>query len=446
MPARRDRADKSRRLAASAGMALGLGLALFGIGIDWLYPETSPGLGLPQLAVIAAGLSLSLGAVYLGRRGSAPQIGKRLALKALVTALLTLLALEIALTIAGIPAYYPADMPFDAELLPLSSCARHRCHLDLDVAAAACAAGDLHQRMCIFNRQGYPDRDEFVWRADFAQRWRILFLGDSFTQGYSADIGHSFVETVEAVLPDAVVWNTGIASNGTRDAKLAFQHIAPELQPQLTILGFFINDFYNNRSLKSLWFLLKESGELVIVPPYTHDRWGRAVDQTDMEAYSWWARGLYPPLSELERLIGGTRLGGLALRLLDNWQAATDTELASADSYEPTRAYLRQLQDAVQAQDSELLALLIPAVQNDPYFVNNNAPQLYQDAKALMRELQIPFIDSQVFIDTVADYVPLPGDHWNNAGHAKVGALLTDCARAFFANGSLADCEGVVIP
>ena len=445
MPARRDRADKSRRLAASAGMALGLGLALFGIGIDWLFPETSPGLGLPQLAVIAAGLSLSLGAVYLGRRGSAPQIGKRLALKALVTALLTLLALEIALTIAGIPAYYPADMPFDAELLPLSSCAEHRCHLDPDVAAAACAAGDLHQRMCIFNRQGYPDRDEFVWRADFAQRWRILFLGDSFTQGYSADIGHSFVETVEAALPDAVVWNTGIASNSTRDALLAFQHIAPELQPQLTILGFFLNDFRDNVLPKYLWFLLKESGELVHVRPYQRDRWGRPVAQTDVDAYVWWARGLYPPQSDLERRIGQTRLGGLALRLLDGL-AVKETEKASQESYEPTRAYLRQLQDATTAQGSDLLVLLIPAAAHDERnFVKNNA-ELYEVAQAIMRELRIPFVDAQAFIDAVADYVPLPGDHWNNQGHAKVGALLTDCARAFFANGSLADCDGVVMP
>ena len=194
-----------------------------------------------------------------------------------------------------------------------------------------------------------------------------------------------------------------------------------------------------------MWFLLKESGELVVVRPYTHDRWGRAVEQTDVDAYVWWARGLYPPQSDLERRIGQTRLGGLALRLLDGL-AVKETERASQESYEPTRQYLRQLRDAAQARDSDLLALLIPAAAHDDRnFVKDNA-ELYEDAQAIMRELRIPFIDAQAFIDAVADYVPLPGDHWNNQGHAKVGALLTDCARAFFASGGFAGCEHVVLP
>ena len=47
--------------------AMGILIALFGVGIDYVLPGTSPGLNLPQLLVIAAGLALSLGAHQLRR-------------------------------------------------------------------------------------------------------------------------------------------------------------------------------------------------------------------------------------------------------------------------------------------------------------------------------------------------------------------------------------------
>ena len=47
--------------------ALGILIALFGVGIDYVLPGTSPGVNLPQLLVIAAGLALSLGAHQLRR-------------------------------------------------------------------------------------------------------------------------------------------------------------------------------------------------------------------------------------------------------------------------------------------------------------------------------------------------------------------------------------------
>ena len=42
--------------------------------------------------------------------------------------------------------------------------------------------------------------------------------------------------------------------------------------------------------------------------------------------------------------------------------------------------------------------------------------------------------------------MPLPDLHWNNAGHQKVGALLSDCVQVFIDSGSLGDCEHVVMP
>lgn len=49
-------------------VVLGIGIAVFGIGIEFLLPGGSPGLNLPQLMIIVSGLALSLAAALMRRR------------------------------------------------------------------------------------------------------------------------------------------------------------------------------------------------------------------------------------------------------------------------------------------------------------------------------------------------------------------------------------------
>ena len=63
-----------------------------------------------------------------------------------------------------------------------------------------------------------------------------------------------------------------------------------------------------------------------------------------------------------------------------------------------------------------------------------------------MTELQLPYIDPTPILDPDEDYAPLPDNHWNNSGHQKVGALLSDCIEVFIATGNLGDCENVIMP
>ena len=46
---------------------LGILITLFGIGVDYLLPGTSPGFDLPQLLIVGAGLALTLVATQLRR-------------------------------------------------------------------------------------------------------------------------------------------------------------------------------------------------------------------------------------------------------------------------------------------------------------------------------------------------------------------------------------------
>ena len=96
----------------------GILLALLGVGIDYVLPNTSPGLNLPQLLVIAAGLALALGAHQLRREERtaavcAAGIGwnyrdRRLLISLTVT---LVIALEIVLAILRyVETYIPADI------------------------------------------------------------------------------------------------------------------------------------------------------------------------------------------------------------------------------------------------------------------------------------------------------------------------------------------------
>ena len=310
-------ATRLRKIVTGAAMALGIAVALFGVGIDFLVPGANPGLNLPQLLIIAAGLALTVLAWKLRRRSFMTGGGGKVLARAIGIALLTLLAIEIALTIWGMPTYFPVDIPpRDISLLPLASCDDEACRFDYERAGQACARGEISGRECVFNRQGFADSGDFVVGADFPQRQRILVMGDSFTHGYTADIGRSYVELTEQALPQAVIWNTGISGYGSFDALQAWRQYAPDLQPQLSVLGFYVNDFMENMSSGRYLRLKDEGGRIYHVKPYTHDRWGNAVVLPSELMFAYLARGYTPPGSDWERLTGNTRLGSLALRLL----------------------------------------------------------------------------------------------------------------------------------
>ena len=63
----------------------------------------------------------------------------------------------------------------------------------------------------------------------------------------------------------------------------------------------------------------------------------------------------------------------------------------------------------------------------------------------LMEDLDIPYLNPIALL-TKDDYVPPPDGHWNNAGHQKIGKLLSDCIQRFRDSGSLDDCADVPMP
>ena len=299
----------------------GLGILTALFGWDRISAGGAPGLNLPQGMLIVGGLMLSLVAFRLrraDRRRAWGRMRKRW-LPGLVAAAVTLIVLEFVLAaVDRPPLYFPPD-PLQELLEPQWgwTCDEAGCRYDYDAMVTACEGRRSLPRQCILNRQGFHDTQEFVAGADFDERTRILMLGDSFTMGMYADIGKSYVETIEANFPQSVVWNTGIPNAGTHQALVLFRTYAPVLQPQLTILGFYENDFSENLWPMDLRLWLGESNDGRVLMRRHDDDSGNAISLDEKKDYYYRMHGLEPPANEMERVIGRTRLGSLLLRMID---------------------------------------------------------------------------------------------------------------------------------
>ena len=421
---------------------LGVMIALLGFGADVILPGSSPGLNLPQLLMIGAGVALAFGAHAHKRVQSFLRTKAgwhRSALTLLVILVLTLLALEVLLGLAGMSAYYaPREPVFHGRR---HNCEQAVCRFRYDLIAEACARGEKSGRSCIVNRQGFGDVDEFVAREDFAERIRILMLGDSFTYGMSANVGNSFVETLEARYPDAIVWNGGLTNTGTNQAVATYKMLAPILQPQLTMLGFFTNDFRDNLVPIDSWFIAEDqAGETIYLRKYHHDPWGNLIPLDDESMRYFMDNGVHRPPNELERVLGSLQLGTLILRLRDAIALASFEDTSLADGLPVTREHLRQLRDFTFAHSSELLILLIPHADDLKI-----ASEKYIAAVGLMEELGLPYVNVREELK-LEDYAPPEDGHWNDAGHQKVGKIIGDCLQLYFESGNIGDCDYVVLP
>lgn len=433
-----------RRRSPRTVVFLGIALAVGGLALD-LVPGARPGIHSLQLLVILLGLFLSVFPFAWRRFGARAAWRKERSalLKALFIAIVTGFVLEFALIAIGYGTYFPQDIP-DTFLRPAPwwTCEDPACHYVQAEMEKACDGGYMSGRYCIVNAQGFHDTQDFVYSAALDDQTRILVLGDSFTFGEDADIGKSYVETLEAGDDSRVIWNTGIFGVGTNQALAAFQMFAPVLNPQLTIYGFYVNDFFDNLFPVDGYYLgIDENDEVVKLQRYHLDPWGNVsrLESQQLLYYRW--RGVEAPANDFERIIGATRLGSVFISAIDQFgkQLGLAQMTHSRRQIDLTRGYLRELREASAALNSELLIMLIPKLTD-----LKKPGSDYLQAASLFQELGISYFAPIEVLDAESDYAP--DWHWNNLGHQKVGALLSDCIDRFIADGKLASCPYVVVP
>ena len=234
------------------------------------------------------------------------------------------------------------------------------------------------------------------------------------------------------------VWNTAIPGAGTNQAVMSFEVYARILQPQVTILGFYMNDFDDNMMPVDSYFMGVDAVNFPLsIRQYQIDLRGNLIKLDRQSDLYYRYNFVDPPANEFHRLLGTTRLGSIALNAVD----AVQQMISKAEGtrvnrrVEVTREYLADLRDAAIKQETQLLVLLIPRRED-----LSGAGPLYQNAVRLVTELEIPFLDPIHVLDSELDYATPPDVHWSNAGHQKIGAMLVDCLEAFRRNYDLSRC------
>jgi GDSL-like Lipase/Acylhydrolase family len=243
-----------------------------------------------------------------------------------------------------------------------------------------------------------------------SQRGVILFLGDSFTEGYGVSDGEEFPalvgERLRARGAAVSVLNGGIGDNGNGRWIKFLRAAAASYEPQLVVLQVHVTDFWDN--LREGLFQLTGSGELeeLPVPP---KGWARRL-QTVIEAVP----GLpYSHLIGLLRELPGPRAAGLPEA--DRARTAADRP-APGSSYRD-RLTQRLIEEAVRICARSGWPVLGLLVDLDPahaallerLFVEHGADVIVLPTKDEMPEL----------------YYAIDG-HWRPAGHRLAARMLIE--------------------
>jgi len=217
------------------------------------------------------------------------------------------------------------------------------------------------------NSLGWRGRREY--RETKATDYRVLFLGDSYTYGLGVDDDQTFAAQVEkdlrADLLSVEVMNAGVPGKGTDYALKCFQTVGRKFHPDLTVLGFFCNDFQDNA--RGEYYNIDSRGELQ-VNSLSCDQGAVRTLLDRPPAYNWlisWSQAAnLVKQAGVEVLINrGRQSSPDAAKGLVVAYDRGDRGYATAANKPVTGVYVRQLNAAVKRAGGELMMCYIPTSQ-----------------------------------------------------------------------------------
>lgn len=354
-----------------------------------------------------------------------------------------LIGLELLLALTGSPMISRADA--DALVVEGFHCNEPQgCHIVAEQIAlydmgTTPTSTDPGARNLLVNPQGMFDTDSLTADALPDDTYRILVSGDSFTVGFTAEIGRSYIETLESTVPETTVWNVAFPGTGAAHILASLRYYSAIMQPDLLIAAINQNDLNNN---------LYPIDQLAFVyPPDTlTPRW---VDRYNLDP----SKNFEPylvgdlavryryfdidgvPLTDLNRFLLNTRTGSRLHAALSRF--ASERPIFRYAGYAETglnvmTARLSQLRALADELDIPLLAIAIPVEEA----LDGATGDSYAEMLSALTDAGIPYLDSLPLL-THEDYRNAnPSDpHWNTTGHEKVGAMLSECIAFMIENG-----------
>lgn len=344
---------------------------------------------------------------------------------------------------------------------------------------------DIHES---FNSKGI--RGPEIQYAKDPEEYRVLFLGDSFAEGYSVEFDELCSEVVRRNLADRgdrkyTVINAGTGGYSTDQEYLFFESEGRRYQPDVTVLLFCANDISGNslktqyRGQKPLFKLAGGNLVLTNVPvpkPRPDTAFENEHDDSTFDRAKQWLFGhsyLYVRtrnavvtnpwlyrllikhgLAEAPPYVYGENMLPEEFRY---WSRTRDS--VSQQAWEITEALLVHLNAAATSASSKLLVYYIPisgAVYDDQwqstrdqYDLSDDAWSIHQvglDLAAVCKRNGIDFIDPTArfikeapLLEKQNKRLYFPHDrHWTAEGQRLCGNMITEYITEKLAAGSAA--------
>jgi hypothetical protein len=309
------------------------------------------------------------------------------------------------------------------------------------------ASPDPMIRTQLKNDLGFQTHVEFDPAAIPEGVFRVLASGDSFTVGFTAQMGRSYVEQAQANVPGALIWNAAFSGTNVVQHLNVLEHIAPIMQPDLLLIGLNENDMTDFAPRGSQFVHVSPEGgsevRWVSRYSYTPDFQPVLLDELAVRYRYYNIEGV--PLDAATRAALATRTGYLlyfAFRRLSPVRELWSYPGVIEHGVRFNTEHLTRLKAEADARGIPVLGMMIRTHES----VHDRQRAMSRAWYSAVAQAGIPYLDPSDAL-VPADFINAnPSDnHWNDDGHAKAGALLTECL-AYMAANEGALCPQAIVP
>ncbi len=271
------------------------------------------------------------------------------------------------------------------------------------------------------NRFGFPGSARQPAPGDI----RILALGDAFTSAEGVDTDDAWPRLLEAMAGESVtVWNGGITGFGPPQYLNVARELVPELQPDIVVVAFFVNDF--------------DDSEMDLEAMQEGIGFGEPDPTGIIPSLRWGHLSKYLRYNVTEPVLSVAGLANRTGYLLGHFGAFEPGALTEdGEGYRLALEALTELRGL--APDARSVMMLVPASiqvcgpDDLDYFPGNvdlatldmEQPQLLANSIATATDMEV--LDLRPALRSTAQCPYQPGNmHWLEAGHEAVTKALFD--------------------